>query len=127
MPHMIIEYSSGALDQAAVTSLMKALSETASGTGVVRAEDIKVRATSYHHFLVAGAEESFIHLSVHLLAGRTPDQKETLSISLRRTMSELCPEVISLSVDIRDMDPAAYKKRLREMKDRPVISVADKL
>jgi 5-carboxymethyl-2-hydroxymuconate isomerase len=28
-------------------------------------------------------------------------------------MTETCPDVISLSVDIRDMDPVAYKKRLK--------------
>lgn len=114
MPHLVIEYSDGALDQPAVACLMQCLAETASRTGVMKAEDIKVRATSYRDFRIAGTQDSFIHLSVYLLAGRTPEQKETLSISLRRMMTELCPEVISLSVDIRDMDPAAYKKRLKE-------------
>jgi 5-carboxymethyl-2-hydroxymuconate isomerase len=113
MPHLVIEYSDGALDQAAVVSLMTSLAETAARTGVMRAEDIKVRAMNYRDFLIAGKPDSFIHLSVYLLAGRTPEQKEMLSISLRQTMSELCAGVVSLSVDIRDMDPGAYKKRLK--------------
>jgi 5-carboxymethyl-2-hydroxymuconate isomerase len=113
MPHLVIEYSDGALDRAALKELMQSLAETAGQTGVMKPEDIKVRARGYHDYLIAGKQDSFIHLSVYLLAGRTPGQKEMLSISLRRTMVDLCPDVVSLSVDIRDMDPDAYKKRLK--------------
>ena len=113
MPHLIIEYSNGALDQVGVGRLMEQLFEAAWQTGVMKPEDIKVRARRYEDFLVAGRKDSFVHLSVYLLAGRTPEQKVTLSERLRATMMELCPEVVSLSVDIRDMDPDAYKKRVR--------------
>ena len=113
MPHLVIEYSEDALDQAALNELMQSLAETAAQTGVMRSEDIKVRARSYRDYLIGGKQDSFVHLSVYLLAGRTPAQKEMLSISLRQTMVDLCPEVVSLSVDIRDMDPGAYKKRLK--------------
>jgi 5-carboxymethyl-2-hydroxymuconate isomerase len=113
MPHLVIEYSEDALDRAALEELMRGLAETAAKTGVMKAEDIKVRARSYRDYLIAGKRDSFIHLSVYLLAGRTPEQKETLSVSLRRTMADRCPDVVSLSVDIRDMDPDAYKKRLK--------------
>lgn len=112
MPHLVIEYSDGALDKDRLRQLMEALAAAAAQTGVMNAEDIKVRARSYDDFLIAGKRDSFVHLTVCLLAGRTPDQKVGLSIKLRQTMTELCPDVVSLSVDIRDMDPLAYKKRL---------------
>lgn len=113
MPHLVLEYSDDAFDQPALKELMQSLAETAAQTGVMKPEDIKVRAQGYRDYLTAGKQDSFIHLSVYLLAGRTPEQKEMLSIGLRRTMVDLCPDVISLSVDIRDMDPDAYKKRLK--------------
>jgi 5-carboxymethyl-2-hydroxymuconate isomerase len=113
MPHLVIEYSDGAIDHPVLKELMQGLAETGAQTGVMKPEDIKVRAQSYRDYLIAGRQDSFIHLSVYLLAGRTAEQKEMLSISLRRTMVDLCPEVVSLSVDIRDMDPDAYKKRLK--------------
>jgi 5-carboxymethyl-2-hydroxymuconate isomerase len=113
MPHLVIEYSDGALDRAALKELMQSLAETAGQTGVMKPEDVKVRAQSYRDYLIAGKQDSFVHLSVYLLAGRTSEQKEMLSISLRRTMVDLCPDIVSLSVDIRDMDPDAYKKRLK--------------
>jgi 5-carboxymethyl-2-hydroxymuconate isomerase len=113
MPHLVIEYSEGALDQGAVSNLMERLFEAAWRTGVMKAEDVKVRARAYGDFLVAGKRDSFVHLSVYLLAGRTPEQKAELSTTLRQTMTEQCPDVTSLSVDLRDMDPVAYKKRLK--------------
>jgi 5-carboxymethyl-2-hydroxymuconate isomerase len=113
MPHLVIEYSDGAIDRPALKELVQGLAGTAAQTGVMKSEDIKVRARSYRDYLIAGKQDSFIHLSVYLLAGRTAEQKEMLSISLRRTLADLCPEVVSLSVDIRDMDPDAYKKRLK--------------
>ena len=38
---------------------------------------------------------------------------QVLSSAKRQVLIEACPEVVSLSVDIRDMDPVAYKKRLK--------------
>src|ERR1700753_199559 len=113
MPHLGIEHSADELDRAALKDLMQSLAEAAEQTGVMKPEEIKVRAQSYHDYLIAGKQDSIIHLYGYLLAGRTPGQKEMLSISLRRMMVDLCPDVVSLSVDIRDMDPDAYKKRLK--------------
>jgi 5-carboxymethyl-2-hydroxymuconate isomerase len=113
MPHLVIEYSSGALDKAGVTRLMERVFQAAGQSGVMKPEDIKVRARAYDDFLVAGAKDSFVHLTAYLLAGRTSEQKVRLSEQLRATLVDLCPDVISLSVDVSDMDPLAYKKRLR--------------
>lgn len=113
MPHFVIEYSKGAVSKEEVSHLMERLAFAAARTGVMKASDIKVRAQSYDDFLIAGKKDSFIHLSVYLLAGRTPEQKVDLSEQLRQVMIESCANVVSLSVDIRDMDPVAYKKRLK--------------
>ena len=113
MPHLVIEYSQGALSKEAVGHLMAGLAAAAARTRVMKEQDIKVRAQGYGDFLVAGKEDTFVHLSVYLLAGRTPEQKVDLSEQLRHVLIEACPEVVSLSVDIRDMDPVAYKKRLK--------------
>lgn len=113
MPHLVIEYARDSLDEERVTRLMERLFWAAGQTGVMKPEDIKVRARGYDDFLVAGRKDSFVHLTVYLLAGRTSEQKVKLSEQLRATIVESCPDVVSLSVDIRDMDPVAYKKRLK--------------
>jgi 5-carboxymethyl-2-hydroxymuconate isomerase len=112
MPHLVVEYSEGALDKAGVGTLLQALHHAAAGTGVMQAADIKLRARAHDDYLVAGIRDSFVHVTVSMLAGRSPEQKLALSLALREAMVAHCPAVTSLSVDIRDMDPDAYKKRL---------------
>ena len=113
MPHLVIEYShDGHQDRFDAETLMRALHNPAAETGVMTAEDIKIRAIPYEHYLVAGRRQGFCHVSVHLLAGRTGEQKLRLSSALRATMSDLLPHTESVSVDIVDMDPESYKKRL---------------
>jgi 5-carboxymethyl-2-hydroxymuconate isomerase len=89
------------------------LHRAAASTGVVKAEDLKIRAQAFDDYLVAGEERSFFHVTLYLLAGRTSQQKESLSVEIRKVLVELLGDTHSLSVDIRDMDPDAYKKRLK--------------
>ncbi|MBI5132161.1 MAG: 5-carboxymethyl-2-hydroxymuconate Delta-isomerase [Rhodopseudomonas palustris] len=114
MPHLVMDYSGDHLGRERVAGVIEQLAITAAATGVMQAADIKVRARGFDDYLVAGRRDSFVHLAVFMLAGRTPAQKEALSIALRQTLVAHCPDIHSLSVDIRDMDPVAYKKRLKE-------------
>ncbi len=111
MPHLVCHYSISP-DMPPMQDVMLALHRAAASTGVVQAEDLKIRAQPFADYLVAGEQRSFFHLSLYLLAGRTPEQKEHLSIELRKALTGLLTSVHSISVDIRDMDPQAYKKRL---------------
>jgi len=96
----------------ALRSILFGLHRAAAETGVVEAADLKIRAQAFDDYLVAGEQHSFFHVALYMLAGRTPQQKQKLSIALRKALVELLPDTHSLSVDIRDMDPDAYKKRL---------------
>jgi 5-carboxymethyl-2-hydroxymuconate isomerase len=113
MPHIVIEYSSDGHDgHFDAPALMAALHDAAAATGVMKAEDIKVRAISYSDYLVARRRDGFCHVSVYLLEGRSAAQKVKLSETLRAEMAARLPRTKSLSVDIRDMDAESYKKRL---------------
>ncbi|MDB5502673.1 MAG: 5-carboxymethyl-2-hydroxymuconate isomerase [Tardiphaga sp.] len=112
MPHIVIEHSSEGHAAFDVVALMRALHDAAAGTGVVHAADLKVRAMAFENYLVGGKRDGFCHASLYLLEGRTPEQKVMLSEALRAAMVRLMPHTTSLSVDIRDMDAEAYKKRL---------------
>lgn len=111
MPHIVCHY---ARDQKMppIRDVLSMLHRVAASTGVVKADDLKSRAQAFDDYLIAGERKSFFHVAFYLLAGRTPAQKERLSIDLRAGLVELMPEVHSISIDIRDMDPDAYKKRL---------------
>jgi 5-carboxymethyl-2-hydroxymuconate isomerase len=93
--------------------ILLALHHAAAATGIVKAEDLKIRAQAFDDYLVAGEQQSFFHVTLYMLAGRMSRQKETLSVEIRKALIELLDDTHSLSVDIRDMDPDAYKKRLK--------------
>ena len=112
MPHIVIEHSTEGHGHFDADALMRALHEAAAGTGVVQAADLKIRAMAFADYLVAGTRDGFCHVSLYLLEGRSPEQKVQLSEALRAAMVALLPQTKSLSVDIRDMDAVAYKKRL---------------
>ena len=112
MPHIVIEHSTEGHGHFDADALMRALHEAAASTGVVQAADLKIRAMAFADYLVAGTRDGFCHVSLYLLEGRTPEQKLRLSEALRAAMVAALPQTKSLSVDIRDMDAVAYKKRL---------------
>lgn len=115
MPHIVIEHSSeghGGLFDA--TRVMEALHDAAAATGVIQAADIKARTLAYANALVARQRDGFCHVTLSMLEGRTPAQKVALSEALRAALAALLPHTKSLSVDIRDMDAVAYKKRLND-------------
>jgi 5-carboxymethyl-2-hydroxymuconate isomerase len=114
LPHIVCHYSREQ-DMPPIRDILVALHRAAASTGVVKAEDLKIRAQGFDEYLVAGETRSFFHVALYLLAGRTSAQKEALSVELRRALAELLPNTHSLSIDIRDMDPDAYKKRLLEV------------
>jgi 5-carboxymethyl-2-hydroxymuconate isomerase len=112
MPHFVIEYSHGLEKTADFDALMNAAHSAGAESGIMNPDDIKVRATGYDSFRFAGNIESFIHVTVSLLEGRTDRQKEHLAVLLRERLARCCPEVDSISIDVRDMNATAYKKRL---------------
>lgn len=95
--------------------VLSAIHHAAASTGIVKSEDLKIRAQAFDDYLVAGEERSFFHVKLYMLAGRTRQQKETLSIEIRKALVGLLEGTYSLSVEIRDMDPDAYKKQLNMM------------
>ena len=112
MPHIVCHYSAHQ-KMPEVRTVLLALHRAAVSTGVVKAEDLKIRAQAFDDYLVAGDDRSFFHVSLYMLAGRTPQQKEMLSIEIRKALVGLLTDTCGISVDIRDMDPVAYKKHLR--------------
>jgi len=112
LPHMVCHYSAGQ-SISPLRDILLELHRVAASTGVVKAEDLKIRAQAFDDYLVAGEERSFFHVAVYMLAGRTSRQKELLSLEIRKALVNLLGNTYGLSVDVREMDPNTYKKRLK--------------
>ncbi|MGH2341697.1 5-carboxymethyl-2-hydroxymuconate Delta-isomerase [Segnochrobactraceae bacterium EtOH-i3] len=112
MPHLLIDYARPLEQTLSIREVMDVAFEAAARSGVMQPADIKVRATPFDHYRLEGGITTFLHVTVQLLAGRTAEQKEHVALLMRADLAEAFPDIHSISVDIRDMDPIAYKKRL---------------
>jgi len=115
MPHLIIEYSSGLDKRGDIKELMQTVYDAAVASEVMNPADIKIRAIPFSYHRLHDSQDTFIHITCRLLAGRTPEQKSKLAEFLRKNIADLMPHVYSISVDIVDMDPDSYKKRLLQL------------
>lgn len=112
MPHFVIEYSRDVEDHYDIKKVMQIAYESGVKSGVMQAVDIKVRAKPYDHYRMLNDDDSFVHTTVFLLAGRTDEQKEHVALTLRKNLTNYLTQITAVSIDIRDMNPVAYKKRL---------------
>jgi 5-carboxymethyl-2-hydroxymuconate isomerase len=117
MPHFVIEYAREVEAEYDINKVMQIAFDSGVASGVMQAADIKVRARPYDYFLMHGKVGNFLHVTVFLLAGRTDTQKEHVSLLLRKNLTAYLETVTSISVDIRDMNTVAYKKRLLSADD----------
>ncbi len=112
MPHIVMEYSDPVTERVNVGQLLEDLHQTAVGSGIFDASDVKSRAYACHDWLVGEREDevNFIHVTLLLLDGRDENQKHNLSHALLDVLQQHAPELASLSVDVRDMDRRWYAK-----------------
>jgi len=114
MPHVIIEYSAEVAGQIDIDELISAAHEAALSSDLFPEYDIKTRAVAYAHHRTGQTRDSFVHVSVHLLDGRSDAQKAMLSEAVLARLEPLLPQVVSVGVEIVDMHRASYRKRVLE-------------
>ncbi len=112
MPHFIIEHANALPEDSDIKDALQITLDCGGRMAFINKDDIKVRLVPYTHILAGDGRTSFIHVTVYLLDGRPDDLKETLSIALRDDLDKRFPHIQSISIDIRDMNRACYKKRL---------------
>lgn len=112
MPHFVIEYSRDLEAGYDINKIMQIAFDSGVASGVMQAIDIKVRARPYDFYRLVDEGDSFLHVTVFLLDGRTDAQKEHVAVVLRENLQAYLVDVTSVSIDIRDMNAQAYKKRV---------------
>jgi len=112
MPHATIEYSANLSGHTHCATLVPTVHERMIASGLFNAADVKTRAYATQDFHVGekGAAGSFIHVRIELMEGRTPQQRQALTTSIRDAVQALIPQADQLSVDIRDMGRETYRK-----------------
>ena len=74
MPHCVIEYSQDVADRRAISDLVAAVHAGALASGLFPEYDIKTRAIGYCHHQTGLTHDSFVHVAIHLLDGRSDAQ-----------------------------------------------------
>jgi len=112
MPHLIIEYSEDVAGQVAIQDIIDAAHDGAMSSELFPEYDIKTRAIGYRDHRTGQTHDSFVHVALHLLDGRSDEQKVMLSEAVLGRIEPLLPQVASVGVEIVDMHRASYRKRV---------------
>jgi 5-carboxymethyl-2-hydroxymuconate isomerase len=117
MPHLTLEYSNNMGEPFDIPLLFERMARTLLDYPPIRIEDIKCRAIGYDQFRVGVGkpDSAFIHLSVDIMVGRTPDQRKTLSQAMLVLLEEAFHDVFTsqpcdITVNIREIDRDSYGK-----------------
>ncbi|OHX12735.1 hypothetical protein BI347_03885 [Chromobacterium sphagni] len=111
MPHCVIECPAELARRQDMKPLMLAVHEAAAASGLFEASDIKVRVLPSEHYLVGGATEPYVHVTSHILAGRSDQQKKRLTEAIARAVCVQLPHVAIVTSEVRDIQRAAYSNR----------------
>jgi len=112
MPHCIIDYSEDVASQVDIERLLEAVHEGAMDSGLFPEYDIKTRAIAFARHRTGQTRDSFVHVAIHLLDGRSDEQKSALCEGVLARLEPLLPGVVSVGVEICDMHRASYRKRV---------------
>ena len=112
MPHCIIEYARPLETRLSPTELVNAVYEGASRSELFEGPDIKTRAIAYEAYLTGTDTTAFIHVTVRILSGRSPEQKQRLSSTVAKRLADLGLTDISITVEIIDMERESYEKHI---------------
>ena len=112
MPHCVIEYSEDVADQVDINDLMVAVHAGAMDSKLFDEYDIKTRAQGYHQHRTGQTQDSFVHVTVHLLDGRSDELQSMLSEKVLSRIEPILPGVVSVGVEICDMHRQSYRKRV---------------
>ncbi|WP_063663701.1 5-carboxymethyl-2-hydroxymuconate Delta-isomerase [Aliivibrio fischeri] len=112
MPHLVMEYSNSAEDRLNMQGLLEDLHQVAIASGLFSAKDVKSRAVRVYSWLVGeqGNSVDFIHITLELLEGRSPEQKRELSRALMDVLAEQASHIDSLTINVRDMEHESFQK-----------------
>ena len=112
MPHCIVDYSADVATQVDLEQLLEAVHLGAMDSGLFPEYDIKTRAQAFELHRTGQTRDSFVHVAVHLLSGRSDEQKAELAEAVLARIEPLLPNVVSVSVEICDMHRESYRKRV---------------
>ena len=118
MPHFIVEYTDNLRDAGDIKGLLRKVNQVliAQG-GVFPTGAIRSRAIELRDYVVADdtSDDAFVHATLKIGAGRTPEQKKQACDALFATMKEhfaalYATRPLALSMELQEFDEAGTYK-----------------
>lgn len=118
MPHLTLEYTAN-LEDFPASRVLARLNGSLLASGQFEGPDIKSRALALDCFQVGDgmSDAAFVHVTLSLLADRTPETKKALSEALLDAVQHVVSPpghlqaCLQTTVEVRDLDRALYSKR----------------
>lgn len=106
-----MEYSNRIEERANIQSILQDLHQVAIDSNLFEIELIKSRAIRIHDWLVSDKADDvdFVHVTVEMLAGRSLEQRQALSVDLCNALQEKLDFVASITVNIREMEKGCFQ------------------
>jgi len=111
MPHFIIHTNKTFIDQQDPNKIMQAVFAEAKASGLFPSSIIKVRIIPFEHSIVDGTDQDLVHIVAWIMGGRTTEQKKDLADRIVAELGTSFPELPTISIDVRDIDPPTYSNR----------------
>jgi len=117
MPHLVLEYTANLLPEFDPLQALHRMNTVLLASGEFVPDHIKSRAIRLDDYLVGDSEPgSYMHVRLHLLAGRRPDAKaaitEGLVAALRSCIRGGSCFPVQITAEALDMDRSAYSKSI---------------
>lgn len=111
MPHLQLEMSRGLAIVTDVKALLSQLVAEFCTHETIDSKSVKAYARVSDNWVMGeGAPPEFIHLAICVLAGRDPSLIRRISDSLYSVLKARVQTEASVTLEVRQMDPAAYHK-----------------
>ncbi|MGE0623224.1 MAG: 5-carboxymethyl-2-hydroxymuconate Delta-isomerase [Pseudomonadales bacterium] len=111
MPHFVIHSNKSFIERNGPDRIISCVYEQALASTLFSKSIIKVRVLPFEYSFVQGSDQDFIHIVAWIMGGRTDDQKAELAESIVKSLKAMFPDLPTLSIDVRDINPTTYTNR----------------
>ncbi|WP_299348498.1 hypothetical protein [uncultured Shimia sp.] len=113
MPHLILEHDVALAKTHDLAALSQALFDAACAHPVFASapKAVKVRTLLFDNGRSGVSPESYAHLTIRMLTGRSTEQKKDVAEAMLAVLADQLPSIGSLSVEPVEMDRNTYTKR----------------
>ena len=112
MPHITVDFGGIPDTNKIIEDFYGRLVKAYSKSDALVPENVKLRGNIFDCVRVAGKPSQFVHISVALMRGPSKDQQSSLSQLLWDAAADFFPEIEQITVEIREMEPLTYRKRI---------------